>query len=179
MESKAEFKRHHILKSATAFILENDFNALTLDAVAKQAGISKGGLMYHFQNKEALLIGLAQYIFEGFTALFEAYAQKSPVEKGKWCRAYIEASKWDLENNSRLNVGIMAASTLDPKLSESMSRGYQYIQSKMEADQLDSVTVDTIRLAIDGLYYAELFNVAPLEEGPREKVIQQLINMTK
>ncbi|MBM7599603.1 AcrR family transcriptional regulator [Virgibacillus halotolerans] len=179
MKSKSAIKRQHILKSATVFILENNFNKLTLDAVAKQAGISKGGLLYHFPNKEALLMGLTQYTFEEFTILTEAHAKEDPVEKGKWSRAYIEAVKWDLENNAALNVGIMAASTLDPKLSESMSHGYQHIQSKMEKDSIDSETVAIIRLAIDGLYYAELFNIAPLDEKSREKVIQQLINMTK
>ena len=55
MESKANMKRNLILKFAKEFIIQNDFNDLTLDAVAKQAGISKGGLLYHYPNKEALL----------------------------------------------------------------------------------------------------------------------------
>ena len=31
---------------------------LTLEAVAKEAGVSKGGLLYHFSNKEALIEGM-------------------------------------------------------------------------------------------------------------------------
>ena len=31
---------------------------LTLEAVAKEAGLSKGGLLYHFSNKEALIEGM-------------------------------------------------------------------------------------------------------------------------
>ncbi|WP_306425560.1 TetR/AcrR family transcriptional regulator [Priestia aryabhattai] len=46
MSTKAQLKRDLILKAAIEFILENDFNDLTLEAVAKQAGISKGGLLY-------------------------------------------------------------------------------------------------------------------------------------
>ncbi|WP_257350778.1 TetR/AcrR family transcriptional regulator [Pseudalkalibacillus decolorationis] len=179
MESKATIKRQHILKSATDFILENDFNALTLDSAAKQAGISKGGLLYHFPNKEALMIGLAQYIFEEFTIAFEEHAKKDPIEKGKWCRALIEVSKWDLEHNAELNVGIIAASMLNPDLSESMSKSYQYMQNKVEQDSINPVTATIIRLAIDGLYYSELFHIAPLNDKLREKVIQQLITMTK
>lgn len=56
MESKAHIKRHLILDTATKIVMENDYNALTLDAVAKQAGISKGGLLYHFPNKELLRV---------------------------------------------------------------------------------------------------------------------------
>ncbi|MFD6210037.1 TetR family transcriptional regulator [Peribacillus sp. NPDC060253] len=180
MESKASIKRQHILKSATDFILQNDFNSLTLDAVAKQAGISKGGLLYHFPSKETLMIGLAQYIFGKFNMQFNEYAkQEDSIEKGKWCRALIEVSKWDLEHNAELNIGIIAASMLNPDLSESISQNYQYVQDKVEQDHINPVTATIIRLAIDGLYYSELFNIAPLDDNSREKVIQQLIVMTK
>ncbi|MFJ7935804.1 TetR/AcrR family transcriptional regulator [Sporosarcina sp. NPDC096371] len=179
MESKAEKKRQHILRSATEFILENDYHALTLDAVAKQAGISKGGLLYHFSNKEALLKGVAHHIFEQFTLTFEEQAKKDPIEKGKWCRALIEASKWDLEHNAELNVGILAASMLNPDIAEDISESYQYMQTKVEQDHIDPVTATIIRLAIDGLYYSELFHLAPLAEKLREQVIEQLKTMTK
>ncbi|MBK3495243.1 TetR family transcriptional regulator [Viridibacillus sp. YIM B01967] len=179
MESKATIKRKHILKSAKDFILENDINSLTLDAVAKQAGISKGGLLYHFPNKEALLMGLTQYIFADFTSLFNEHAMIDPIEKGKWSRALIETTKEDLNHNAELNVGIIAASMLNPDLSKSMSQSYQYMQNQVEQDSIDPVTATIIRLAIDGLYYSELFNIAPLDEKLRENVIQKLINMTK
>ncbi|MFB7641118.1 TetR/AcrR family transcriptional regulator [Peribacillus butanolivorans] len=179
MESKAKMKRNLILKSAKEFIIQNDFNDLTLDAVAKQAGISKGGLLYHYPNKEALLLGLTQYIFEEFTMLFEEHAKKDPLEKGKWCRALIETTKEDLDHNAELNVGIIAASMLNPSLSESMSKSYQYMQNKVEQDNINPITATIIRLAIDGLYYSELFNIAPLDDKMNKEVIQQLINMTK
>ncbi|MFJ7755122.1 TetR family transcriptional regulator [Peribacillus muralis] len=180
MESKASLKRQHILKSATDFILQNDFNSLTLDSVAKQAGISKGGLLYHFPSKEALMIGLAQYIFEKFNMQFNVHANKeNPIEKGTWCRALIEVTKWDLEHNAELNIGLIAASMLNADVSESISQSYQYVQNKVEQDNIDPITATIIRLAIDGLYYSELFNLAPLDENLREKVLQQLIAMTK
>jgi AcrR family transcriptional regulator len=34
--------------------------AATLEAVAKQAGVSKGGLLYHFPNKEALIAAMLE-----------------------------------------------------------------------------------------------------------------------
>lgn len=179
LASKAEKKRQHILKSGTEFILEHDFNALTLEAVANYAGISKGGLLYHFPNKDALLKGLADYVFEQYTNLFYEYAANDPVDKGKWTRSLIQVSNWDLENNAKLNIGIMATSMLDPNMTKEMSEGYQHMQSKIEQDKLDPVDASIIRLAIDGLYYSQLLNMAPLQKDLREKVIARLIDMTK
>lgn len=179
MKPKAEQKRTLILNAATQFVLEHDFNSLTLEAVANKAGISKGGLLYHFPNKQALLKALATYIFEEFTTAFHEQALKDPIQKGKWSRALIEVSKWDLEQHAKLNVGLAATSFLDPEVSERISESYQYIQDKLEQDGLEPVTATIIRLAMDGLYYSELFQLAALEDNLKKDVIQELINMSR
>lgn len=180
MESKAKIKRDLILKSAIEYILDNEFDSLTLDAIAKQAGISKGGLLYHFPSKEALFLGLAQQIFEEFIHHFDECAKNDSEVNGKWSRALIEASIWDLKNNNgKLNIGIIAASTLNPELAKSISTTYQSVIGKVEQDGINLVTATIIRLAIDGLYYSELFNIAPINEDLRKDVIKQLVDMTK
>ena len=45
-------KRQLILESAAAIINEKGADYLTLDAVAQRAGISKGGLFYHFKRRK-------------------------------------------------------------------------------------------------------------------------------
>ncbi|ASB89027.1 TetR/AcrR family transcriptional regulator [Bacillus sonorensis] len=179
MESKTNAKRQLILNTAKHIILDHDFNALTLDAVAKQAGISKGGLLYHFPNKEALIKGLALFVFEEMNATFEKNAEADPIEAGKWTRALIEAARLDLEHHAELNVGVFAASLLDPDASVHISHSYQAILSKLDDDGIDPVTATIIRLAIDGLYYAQMLNVAPVEKEMRQEVIRRLLAMTK
>ena len=46
------------LDAADALLSEHGLAAFTLEAVAARAGISKGGLLYHFPTKEALLSDL-------------------------------------------------------------------------------------------------------------------------
>ncbi|MCX5496899.1 helix-turn-helix domain containing protein, partial [Kaistia dalseonensis] len=41
---------------------------LSLEAVAERAGISKGGLLYHFPTKQALLSGLVEAHLSGIEA---------------------------------------------------------------------------------------------------------------
>ena len=47
-----------ILDAAQAVVLEVGAAHMTLDAVAAKARVSKGGLLYHFPTKEALLKAL-------------------------------------------------------------------------------------------------------------------------
>ncbi len=179
MKSKAEIKRRLILDATKEIILENGLAALTLDAAAKKADISKGGLLYHFPNKEALTKGVAQYIFEEFSYHFYQYADNDPDEKGKWTRALIKASQYDLKHNVELNAAILAASSLEPDIAENISRGYNVILEKLDDDHISPLTATTVRLALDGIYYSQMLHVAPLEKGKVDEVIQQLMEMTK
>ncbi len=49
-----------ILDAAEAVVVDKGAVHLTLDAVTERAGISKGGLRYHFDSKEALLMALVE-----------------------------------------------------------------------------------------------------------------------
>lgn len=50
--------RDRLLDAAEALLAEGGPRALTLDAVAAAAEVSKGGLLYHFPSKDALVEGL-------------------------------------------------------------------------------------------------------------------------
>lgn len=179
MSAKAKSKREHILKSASELVTAVDFKALTLDAVAKEAGVSKGGLLYHFPSKDALLQGITVYIFDKFNELFHSYAEEDSREHGKWCRAYIQASKYDLKHNRFLNVGVMSAALLEPVVVDNLNKSYTYWFRRMLDDGLDPVNVNLIRLTIDGLYYSEMYKIDPLEDSAMEEVIDRLMKLTE
>ena len=48
-------KKQYILESAANIVNRQGTDYLTLDAVAKEASISKGGLLYHVKNREGLI----------------------------------------------------------------------------------------------------------------------------
>lgn len=179
MQTKSETKRLHILNAAKQQVLENGFYSITLDAVSQRAQVSKGGLLYHFPNKESLIIGLAEYIFLDFEKNFYELANKDSEKKGRWTRAFIKATESDLTDNAELNIGALAASVLEPELCKKISKRYNSILEKLQNDGLEPATVDIIRLSLDGLYYSTYLNIAPLDISRTESVIDNLIKMTK
>lgn len=52
--------RDRIIDAFAQLLGENGERAATLDAVAAAAGVSKGGLLYHFGSKEALIEGVLE-----------------------------------------------------------------------------------------------------------------------
>ena len=59
-KQRANNSREHILDTYIDLLIRSGERAATLDAVATAAKVSKGGLLYHFASKKALLEALAE-----------------------------------------------------------------------------------------------------------------------
>jgi AcrR family transcriptional regulator len=75
-ERRRERSREEILEAARLVLLRNGVAATTLEAVAKEAGMSKTGLYYYYPSKDALLFEL---VFGAIEA--QARAVSRAVEK--------------------------------------------------------------------------------------------------
>ncbi|EGN74873.1 transcriptional regulator [Idiomarina sp. A28L] len=53
-------KREFILQQAELLVQEQGASHLTFDALTEKTGISKGGLLYHFASKEALIVAMLE-----------------------------------------------------------------------------------------------------------------------
>lgn len=54
--------RQQILDAALHLVRDVEGRAITLDAVAREVGLSKPGLMYHFPTKRALMLGIVEHV---------------------------------------------------------------------------------------------------------------------
>ena len=57
-------RRDELLDAAEEVLCDQGSAALTLAAVADRAGVSKGGLLYHYGSKEALIKGMVERLKE-------------------------------------------------------------------------------------------------------------------
>ena len=52
--------RERIIAGALEIIGQEGVDALTFEALARRVGLTRGGVVYHFRTREALLAGIAQ-----------------------------------------------------------------------------------------------------------------------
>ncbi|BCT74331.1 TetR family transcriptional regulator [Sinomonas cyclohexanicum] len=71
--------RAAILDAYRDLLVSDGERAATMDAVAAAAGVSKGGLLYHFKSKDALADGLLEWLRE---AAAEDRARMAAAEEG-------------------------------------------------------------------------------------------------
>lgn len=172
--------RQAILQAARRVVQASSVAALTLDAVAREAGVSKGGLLYHFPSKDALLAGMIEQLVESFDADLHAAAADEPAGRpGRWARAYAKstcAPDWEPMD---LSADLLAAAALNPGLLEPLRARYAAWQQLLLADGIDPTLATLVRLAADGLWFAEMFNLAPPDPALVARVQAALVALTQ
>lgn len=176
--TKAEDKRRHILESANHLLASRGLADISLDEVAKQAGYSKGGVTHYFANKNALLLSLADMLNQTYLDRIEGASLKEKEKVGSWSRGVIDISNHDLLSTSDVNVALVAGALASKEVSESVSDSFAFIQQRMASDGYDPVLATIVRLAIDGLYYSELFNASALDDEMRGAVLERVRSWT-
>ena len=74
--SKGEDTKRRIIDAAEEVVLRDGVARLTLDAAAAEAGLSKGGVLYHFPTRDALVAGMVGKIIEEFDRDIEANMER-------------------------------------------------------------------------------------------------------
>jgi AcrR family transcriptional regulator len=170
--------RERLLHAATTVIRTVGMCALTLEAVAAEAGVSKGGLLYHFPSKEALVDGLIEWWHEQFE---ESLRKTDDEGSGAFARAYLRASARGetTTDEQATDRGLLAVFTGHPDRLDPVRRRFEAWQERLLADAADGVDATIVRLASDGLWFADLYGLGAPTEEMRRRVLERLDAMTR
>ena len=170
--------KRKLLEAAALVVKERGASQLTLEAVAKQANVSKGGLLYHYPNKQALLKAMIVHLDENFERAIAKQIEQSEGEI-TWLEAYVAMSFDPQHSQIAESAGMLAAIANDLSLLEPLAQRYQVLQQQLEANNIDSDLASIIRLAADGLWFTELFKISPLTEEKRSSILAALLTLIK
>jgi AcrR family transcriptional regulator len=175
--------RDRLLNAAELIVARDGVNSLTFDAVAAEAGVSKGTALYHFDCKEALTSAMIERFVERFDAAWDSAIHKDGEPLGRKIRAYVAAS---LNGGSitgksfdKVNGAITAAMANFPERVAPVREQGRRHQTAIETDGLDPVFATIIRMANDGLWFAESFNLMRYDQRMKNAVARRLMAWTK
>lgn len=162
-------KRLELLHAAARVVERQGSAQLTLEAVAAEAGVSKGGLLYHFPSKQALVEAMVDRLVDEFSADIERRRAGS-----SFLDAYVHAT-FDYQPELSVSSVLAAALSHDPPLLAPLQRGFESWRQQALQDGIPQPRADVIRLAVDGLWFTELFGLAPLGRKERERLKRELL----
>lgn len=179
---KASPVREKILEAAEMHVLEQGTSSLTLDAVAKAAELSKGGLLYHFPNKDELIKGLVTRVYEHWMQCLQvAYAKEKPG-KGHMARVLyrdtfepqlpLDSPQW--KRHQRLVAALAAAISHNPQLILCCRDSYQKFLTEFEKDELPLGNSLIMMCVYDALWWSTVFGTYTLND-PQKLALQNTL----
>nr|WP_277351669.1 TetR/AcrR family transcriptional regulator [Paenibacillus aquistagni] len=166
-------KRQLILEAASAIIMEQGINHLTLELVAQQAGVSKGGLLYHFANKDELIKGLNEITIKEFRKLVE----EAHEETGSYTKAFLLATLRQIEGKELHNASssMLAALSTNKEWIKLWDEDYQRFRAEIEKEGISFEVGMIVRLVSDGFLYSRLFESDPLHLEEEQRVLTYIL----
>lgn len=176
-----------ILTAAERVVLRHSVTRLTLDAVAREANLSKGGLLYHFATKEALIQAMLERLIQYYEREI-AQQQQDDTAPGRWTRAYVRTTikprlsypgEADFPKSKEVGTALITAAATNPKLLEPLRERFRVWQQAIERDGIGSTRATVVRLAVDGLWLADVLGIWTPSDKLRRQVLQELIRLTR
>ena len=169
--------RERLLDAAERVVAESGAKHLTLDAVAKSAGVSKGGLLYHFPSKEALLEGMLARHFEDVDA---EVAKRLAGRGGKTSRAdkFRERIHVLLElhpERPAVGAAMVAASADSPGHMAPCRARYRKLLNEFAKLPGGFERAALVMLAVQGLLLGELLHLSPYTPQERSRLVKALL----
>lgn len=176
--------RDRILAAAEDVVLTDGVACLTLEKAAARAGLSKGGVLYHFKTRNDLVAAMVERLATRFDgAVREHHRALSPDGgPGTFARAYVEecfaeATTEEEERGERVGAAVIAAIAAEPALLQPLRSAFEGWQRDLEMDSADPVRATIARFAADGLWLCELFGIDALSPELREDLKRELVRM--
>jgi len=172
-------KRADILEAAAGIVETSGAAHLTIDAVAAAASVSKGGVLYHFPSKQALLEGMLTHLLDEITVRTETYvAAHGEAENGALVARIVEEHDQSPEQRV-MSRAFLAAAAENPEL---MAPARQEARRAFREAAAGSASAEMgwiVLLAVEGLRFLEMLNLLPLSRSERSRIHRQLVELAK
>ncbi|HEU4325968.1 MAG TPA: TetR/AcrR family transcriptional regulator [Roseiflexaceae bacterium] len=169
--------RLKLLWATVAVILGEGAAHLTLDAVAREACVSKGGLLHHFPTKKHLLQGLIEFSVQTWEQRLAQELALEPDDKpGRWCRAYIRTCLDLSAEEANLTLALTKATSVFP---ECFADFQNKTWPRINDDGLPPGRALVIQSACDALWLNELTGMPPLNQIELAQMRTELMRLTE
>ncbi|WP_020672155.1 TetR/AcrR family transcriptional regulator [Amycolatopsis nigrescens] len=163
-----------ILDAALRLAERKGITSLTLDAAAQEAGLSKGGLIYHFATKEQLMLAVVEHITRSWDEAMRRALGK-PFEDATAVERVLAYTRVVTGGATRADLAILTDSVYEEQLLAPwralLVKWVGTPPGDPEPTEVDRVVA---RLAADGLWVAEASDTTGFGAGMRDAVVARI-----
>lgn len=163
-----------LLKAARIIAGREGISSLSLNAVAREAGVSKGGLMHHFPSKQELIHALFLQLLEIMDERISIIMENDKNAYGRFSRAYLHYIGELKESDESFQLALLSlAMPTEPVLRQCWR---DWVTNHLaKGDEFDNSYLGAlVRYAADGLWLSSLTEGETLSQQERDAIVSRL-----
>lgn len=158
MGRRPSITREGLLDAAELIVRSEGAAALTVDALARACGISKGGVQYSFASKDDLIRALVERWTERFDRMLDEAADTAPADL---VRRYIAVMRTSQAAMNAKMAGLMIAYIQNPQNLVETRAWYRRMFERLGGGSNEARAARVALLAVEGLF---LLRIAGIDE---------------
>lgn len=171
--------RQKLLDATAELISRHGVQDLTLEGVAAAAGVTKGGLIYHFKTKDDLLGALVERMVAQIDERNRAKAVARGDTPGALLLALIDDT-FDMPHSEKLLMtNLLAAASHYPHLLAPVQQLFGRLYGELAGAGANAGLALAIAASLDGISLLELLNLHPFETDQRAAMRQALYELAR
>lgn len=166
--------RTSLLNCAMELILERGVEGLSFDSLAQKSGISKGGILYHFPNREELNRAVRLHVRQRYLAARQEVTDDLPEGKTRALKGWALSS---LQNRSKLDA--VSAKIMTSGIWVA-SEGREHHRERLTTVVKEGASFNRaalVYLAVEGLWFLDLAGFTPFTPKERQHVTDLLLSV--
>ncbi|RLL34592.1 TetR/AcrR family transcriptional regulator [Acinetobacter cumulans] len=166
-KKEPERVRQRILDVAIQLTADKGLSGVSLQAVADLSGVTKGGLLHHFQNKPALIRAVVSTVLQRLDQAFDEYMARDPEPYGRFTRAFIHFTlQRDVQEIGSLWTAISMVMLTDQAFN---AQWIEWLNGRLvlHAETDSGIELQLLRCAADGLWLTMFTGVDDPDETQR------------
>lgn len=171
--------RDQILDAAERIVETEGARRLTINAVVEESGFSKGGVLYNFPSKAALIEGMIDRMVCSVEMDATAAAEHARSGDCKVISSILQSVMNKDKDKSRVGMGLMAAIAEQPELITPIRRLVERIKSQAADHTTDIDLAYILLLAADGMRFSKMMGMDVLTPEERARVEARMIQMAE
>lgn len=178
MGRKRTIDREVLLDVAEGIVNRQGAAALTIDAVAKAAGITKGGVQYSFGTKDELINAMFERWGRGYTEQFQRIAGDNP-DPLTAVRAHVEATRGSDSGSHAKAASLLAALLQTPEHLQSTQAWYRERLAGLDTSTEEGRRARVAFFAAEGIFALRFFRLMEIGEEEWMDVMSDIAAMAR
>lgn len=174
MKVQKKDTKKKILHAANEVLQQLGYEHFTLEKIAQKAQISKGGLLYHFPNKQSIIEGMLSSGLKEYGMVMDDILQRGNRNEAlEFLKEYIKETFTEIA--SEQNYGIIAAVASNSKVIDKFIDHEKKLLKIIQLINPDFESLFILKLAAEGIWFNHLAGVKFLSKEELERVKKYVI----